>query len=262
MGKITIDICGGLGNQLFQIFAMIKLAKTNGMQFVLPNKYYLIQPNNTNKRHTYYNLFPSIDVQESLEGIRIQEQNFEYEPINIEPVKNYCFTGFFQSWKYVEGINPLDYIRLPKSDQNRLDDLKQKMRSEKKVLVSVHIRRGDYLKLSHFHHVVPIEYYKNASLTLKNLGIYNPLYVIFSDDIDWCKQNFEFLENKIFIQETDYVELFLMSSCDHHIIGNSSFSWWGAYLNENPYKHVIYPPKWFEIGINTKDLCPPKWIKC
>jgi len=101
-------------------------------------------------------------------------------------------------------------------------------------------------------------YYIKAMERLKDK---TDVFVVFSDDIEWCKQNFS---NAVFIEnEKDYVEVYLMSLCDNHIISNSSFSWWGAWMNKNENKTVIGPQIWFGPGIGhrTSDILPDNWIK-
>ena len=103
------------------------------------------------------------------------------------------------------------------------------------------------------------EYYKNA---LDIIGGYENLYV-FSDDINWCKTNLKF-KNMVFVEGNDDVEdLWLMSLCDHNIIANSSFSWWGAWLNINPNKKVISPKRWFgeQTNLSSDDIIPVSWTK-
>ena len=106
-----------------------------------------------------------------------------------------------------------------------------------------------------------MEYYRSAVDLIGK----EKLFFIFSDDINWCKNNFDFIENKFFIENNkDYEDLILMSLCSHNIIANSSFSWWGAWLNSNPNKIIISPKKWFGNKYNfhnTKDLYNEKWIK-
>ena len=90
-------------------------------------------------------------------------------------------------------------------------------------------------------------------------------YLIFSDDLEWCKENFDFIENKVIIEgNTDYQDLYLMSLCKNNIICNSTFSWWGAWLNKNDKKIVIAPEKWFSSAdeyYNTEDIIPSNSIK-
>ncbi|HOV15035.1 MAG TPA: alpha-1,2-fucosyltransferase, partial [Spirochaetota bacterium] len=133
--------------------------------------------------------------------------------------------------------------------------------------VSIHVRRGDYvgnIKTLNFHGVCEIDYYIDAINSIKQ-KVQNPLFFIFSDDIEWCKNNIKD-ENSIFIdfERDDYVDMYLMTVCKHNIIANSSFSYWAAYLNQNFDKIVIAPKKWFKDdnqNKRTEGLIPEKWIR-
>jgi hypothetical protein len=125
--------------------------------------------------------------------------------------------------------------------------------------VSLHVRRSDYIDSNGYHPVQSISYYKNA---IDYLSDYDHLF-IFSDDIQWCKENLKF-KNMIFMENfSDIQDMYVMSQCKNNIIANSSFSWWGAWLNNNPKKVVISPSKWFgdHVNINQSDIIPSKWIK-
>ena len=127
----------------------------------------------------------------------------------------------------------------------------------KENLCSIHVRRGDYLGLPNHHPACPLEYYEEAMKQMDD----SKIFLVFSDDFGWCKENFT-NSNVIFIEDNkDYIDLFLMTLCQNNIIANSSFSWWGAWLNQNENKKVIAPNKWFGKAIqhNTKDLIPPTW---
>jgi len=120
------------------------------------------------------------------------------------------------------------------------------------------VRRGDYLNNKDHHPVLPISYYQKA------IGAFSDAqFVVFSDDISWCKSHFDFSDTLLFIEDNDEVtDLYLMSLMKHHIIANSSFSWWGAWLCQNPDKVVIAPQLWFgpaAVDHDTKDLIPEVW---
>ena len=132
--------------------------------------------------------------------------------------------------------------------------------------VSIHIRRGDYVnsqKTNQFHGVCSLEYY-NEAIALIVQKIANPVFFVFSDDIAWARANLKTRYSIEYVSDKkipDYEELIIMSRCKHNILANSSFSWWGAWLNENPDKIVIAPKKWFAENIDTKDLIPPSWVR-
>jgi hypothetical protein len=140
------------------------------------------------------------------------------------------------------------------------------------ISISIHIRRGDYVqnkKTGKHHGNCSSEYYKNALdeiLSKLSKGQReNVRLFIFSDDIEWARKNLSFACPSVFVSNPatpDYEELVLMSKCSHHIIANSSFSWWGAWLDSNPQKIVIAPAKWFNTRQSLyKDIVPSSWIK-
>lgn len=181
---------------------------------------------------------------------------------NIPYKKNMCLQGFFQSEKYF-----LDFKKEIKDlfgiNSVNLDYIKKEYGDIINNSISIHIRRQDYMETQQFHPLCTIEYYKEAIDSFDN-GKYR--FLVFSDDIEWCKNNF-IGEKFIFLNDKDYIDLWLMSLCEHNIIANSTFSWWGAWLNKNPHKKVISPKKWFGpayTDINNsidRDLIPEKWIK-
>ena len=117
------------------------------------------------------------------------------------------------------------------------------------------MRRGDYLNYPHIHPVCDVSYYQKGLENIKD--IQNIL--VFSDDISWCKNNLNFPYPTHYIEETDVTELWLMSLCKHNIIANSTFSWWGAWLNNNKDKVVVGPTKWFGPSLqheDTSDILP------
>jgi hypothetical protein len=133
--------------------------------------------------------------------------------------------------------------------------------------VSLHVRRGDYVtseKTGIYHGVCSLEYYTSAIQTLTKL--YNDLhFFVFSDDIEWCKTHLNIPGEVFFVSNNNgpnsYLDMELMSLCNHNIIANSSFSWWGAWLNNSKNKVVIAPKKWFaDSSINTDNLYPKNWL--
>jgi hypothetical protein len=134
--------------------------------------------------------------------------------------------------------------------------------------VSIHIRRGDYVTNKRHSKVFSPcshDYYSRAAKLIADQQP-NPHYFVFSDDIGWAKANLEFEYPTTFVDVNDeahsHEDMRLMSLCNHNIIANSSFSWWGAWLNVNPEKVVIAPQKWFsDYKCNTQDMIPENWIK-
>lgn len=201
------------------------------------------------------------------------EYNYNSKYLNIEAKISYIF-GFFQSYKYFdhmrgEVLKTFTFPEIKKEDKNNFEILEKIKNTES---ISIHIRRGDFLNLEHYK-VCDIEYYKKSFLLLieklkeRNIEKENINFFIFSDDIAWCMENLDFLkEYKVdFIdwnkKENSYKDMQLMSECKHNIIPNSTFSWWGAYLNKNDSKIILVPEYWWKNILNTTDRCPKNWIR-
>ena len=262
MNYILCCLNGRLGNQLFEIANCYYLSKKYG-------KYLIVSYDNDNHKDNYLNkIFHNLNIklESKSKHISIHEKNFHYTPIILDYDKNYSISGYFQSELYFYNIKEFinDLFYLDKDDNDLLLELYNKytlhFKNEKKI-ISIHIRRTDYIN-NPILCVLPISYYKKC---IDYFGA-DCNYLIFSDDIKWCKENIliNSLINKEFVQEKDYLELFLMSKCDHNIIANSTFSWWGAYLNKNPKKEVLYPNQWFTLNTiecNNNTICPTSWKK-
>jgi hypothetical protein len=131
--------------------------------------------------------------------------------------------------------------------------------------VSIHIRRTDYVSnpnTRRFHGICDMDYYYKAVKMIAG-KVHSSNFFLFSDDINWVKENFRIKYPTIFVDHigSDAEELLLMSLCKHNIIANSSFSWWGAWLNRNLSKIVIAPKKWFKVNVNERDIVPQEWIR-
>ena len=127
--------------------------------------------------------------------------------------------------------------------------------------VSLHVRRGDYLNLKNIN-VLGVDYYMKAVEYIRK-SVEKPIFFIFSDDLDWCKKSLGFLDGCIYVDrtQTEIDDLKLMSFCRHNIIANSSFSWWGAWLNQNPRKTVIAPKDWMLNDPGSNNVILSDWVK-
>lgn len=243
----------GVGNQLFCVATALGYAYEYDATAVFPqiktdkfiNKY---------KDTLYKNL--KIGRTDVIAGLNYRESRFEFDEIN-QYNGILRTTGYFQSFKYFEKhrdkiLKDLNIESLQSNVIEKYGDFSD--------FVSIHVRRGDYLELSDYHHNLQIDYYRKA---VKNFD-QDTKFLIFSNDIGWCKQNFDFLKHVSFSEALeDWEDIILMSTCRDNIIANSSFSWWGAWLNENKNKIVIAPKNWFGPKYahkNTKDLLPEDWI--
>ena len=189
------------------------------------------------------------------------------EAITFNPtlfeMHNIYMYGYYQSEKYFKEI--ANIIRKDFTFSKPVDIINQKLINQigNTESVSIHIRRGDYLNIPNTQNICNISYYKKAiNFILKNIS--NPKFYIFSNDINWCKQHLQ-IDNAVFISnnigKNSFIDMQLMSCCKHNIIANSTFSWWGAWLNNNPNKIIISPNKWMNDTNGTDDIIPNDWIK-
>jgi hypothetical protein len=256
---ITCQLKGGLGNYLFQIISTLGISKKQNKKFIIDLKNIHVGHNHILKYKE--NIFSKLDF-ETIDldvPIYVVHEVIKYCEIpNFDhPIK---LDGYLQNEKYFKDYKNI-ILNLLSPNLQILDKLNNKY-SEilKKQTCSIHVRRGDYVNLQHIHNLQNLEFYQNCYNLIKNEC---DMFLIFSDDIDWCKSNFDFIENKIFIENNeDYEDLYLMSLCRHNIISNSTFSWWGAWINQNINKKVFYPSKWFNVDyIDYSEIGCDKWIK-
>lgn len=174
------------------------------------------------------------------------------------------FDGYWQSWKYINGIIGIlqkDFTPNYEINQETKNTIK-KMQAENSVFVGV--RKGDYtLKINHYG-IFQQEYYDRALECIENV-VKDPVYYIFSNDINWVKNNLNFGKRNVIYREkedvvNDFEELILMMNCKHSIIVNSTYHWWGARMNYYPGKIVVAPKKWF-FDDKPIDIVPPEWEK-
>ena len=250
------QFAGGLGNMMFQL-ASAKGISSNNSHTVATDFTHL---GTIHRLPTEYknNIFRNVkQLSEHIKGERIDVSKFEYSDVKLNRVHTQL-TGYYQSPKYFDHIRDeiINFFSPTEEINSYIEDKYGKIDD----FVSIHIRRGDYTKLSQFHHNLDISYYENA---IDYFSGHN--FMVFSDDIEWCKENFDFSPDSKFIEgEEDYIDLYMMSKCQHNIIANSTFSWWAAYLNTNSNKSVVYPDKWFGPAnadkFSTQDLFPNDWI--
>lgn len=263
---IVSYLIGGLGNMMFKVAGTIGIALDNGTDCSFPNLTshlnYLNGERNFNPSlkhaHSYYEIFSKIRTDFDNQKLPVISFPFHYEKKIIE--NDVIINGFFQSERYFINYRDkiLEIFKIPDTIKETIDSKYSEILKGRTA--SIHVRRGDYLKYQNHHPTQSLSYY-HKSIELLNDKV--DTFLIFSDDIGWCKENIKG-ENILYIDnELDYIELYLMSLCDNNIIANSSFSWWGAWLNENPDKIVIAPKRWFGPAIreNSDDIIPNNWIK-
>lgn len=179
---------------------------------------------------------------------------------------NCTFVGYWQSWKYFSNIEQtIRQLYQFENVEYRLLEVKSQL-EEIGNLTSIHIRRTDYLKYPEIYGgVCTDDYYMSAMEYIEKNTDGNVNFVVFTDDREWIKENFKrrdflWVDESQFDKYQDWYDMYLMSLCKNNIIANSSFSWWGAWLNSNKQKIVVAPQKWL-VDREMKDICPDTWIR-
>jgi len=264
MNYISTNHRGGLGNVMFKLASTIGIALDNNVDYLFSNEFLRPIDQITSKgfddyRIYYDNILRNVSFIQELPKpyTTYVEDQFHYKPIPYQPGTNLLIDGGLQSEKYF--INHKQIILDIFKPTEEIKHLIKSNYEDINQYVSIHVRRGDYLNFPEHHPQQTAEYYKSA---VELIGI-DKTYIIFSDDVDGCKSLFDFIPNKFFYNSgTDWLDMYIMSMCKHNIICNSSFSWWGAYLNETPNKIVVAPKKWFGVvyeSWDTTDLIPTSW---
>lgn len=261
---IYVNLMGRIGNNLFQVATAMSLAKRMRAKVVaVPNPYYVLPPPDEGKSlYDYLQPYMSTFLQNIEIANELPDNVFIYKEPSFSfhelPFTDRLYLyGYFQSEKYFD----IPYIRKSFSISKKLKEslVYRYGHLLQKNPVSVNVRRGDYLLLQNQHPVCSVDYYFKC---MEEIGK-RRCYIVTSDDIQWCRQNFVGDNYHIIDNITPLENLYLQSLCRDHIISNSTFSWWGAWLDPNPEKIVLAPLRWFgtELSyIDTKDLLPNNWI--
>ena len=287
---IVMRLKGGLGNQLFQyaLGRALSLSKNTTLQLDTSSfksdtlREYRLDAFNiaastsdqlpffaTDGRAKHFNTL--------IQGIRglffkpyqiIKEKSFSFDPSVLECSDHAYLDGFWQSEQYfasfAQDIRKDLSLKMPL--QGDLKDLAEQISLANAV--SLHVRRGDYVSnptTTAYHGVCSAQWYEEAAKIMEE-KVSQPTFFVFSDDYEWAKENLRFNSPAVFIAPSpdgqECNDMHVMSLCKHHIIANSSFSWWGAWLNPSPSKIIIAPKNWFVAGPkNTNDLIPSSWIR-
>src|SRR3989339_1303727 len=289
---IITKLIGGIGNQMFQYAAGKALAEHRGVELKLDisdfqfytNRWFSLNHFNINAdiaSDEEISKFIGKNKSKSLMLLRERigrllplkrrkiyyEHHFHYDEGFFNLPSNIYINGYWQSEKYFKDIKSiiLNDLSFKEPLEGLNNEISVKILSSNSV--SIHIRRGDYVtnKITHLTHgVCGIEYYINV-INYISKHLEEPHFFIFSDEPDWAKTNLRTSFPISFVNhnsgQNDFEDMRLLSLCRHHIIANSSFSWWGAWLCRNENKIVIAPQKWFnEYKADTKDLYPEDWI--
>lgn len=288
---IIIKACGGLGNQLFQYAAGRSLAHKRGVELVLDLSWFEHRPSSNTVRefelaryeiqarkpNAYERLWLKLHQGRFLSRMPIlprrwrhfREATFAFDSKVLDVPNNTYLDGYWQSYKYFSDIAQL--IRTELTPKAVLGDMDRAVATAishaNSQAVSLHVRRGDYVTnpaAAKTHGLCGKSYYEHAVKTVI-LSLKEPHFFVFSDDMEWVRGNLALPGKVTYVEhngtESAFQDLRLMSLCDHHIIANSSFSWWGAWLRGNEHGVVIAPAKWFADGRNTSDLTPIHWVR-
>jgi len=291
---IIIRLIGGLGNQLFQYAFARSLAISNNYDFKID-----ISEFEHYKLHNYslnhFNIIENIATESDIEkynfkiykwvnrihlldniiplnkrSIVYERKPFEYDEKLLNVSNDTYIIGYFQNEKYFKNIRNvlINDFKIKNDIYGENGMIADKIKRSNSV--SIHIRRGDYINnenTNNIHGTCNLNYYKK-SMDMINKKISNPTYFVFSDDIKWAKSNIVTAKDLFFIDNnnasTNYEDLRLMSLCKINIIANSTFSWWSAWLNNNPNKLVIAPKRWFKDPQKNKmslNIVPKSWYR-
>jgi hypothetical protein len=278
MSKLNIiSIAGGLGNQMFQyaFYLSLKVKEPKSITKVYIAKYSLHNGYELDtvfdiKKHLISNLISGF-LKKMLKKWTLKIQDLAigtYTNFKTDASKIVYYSGYWQSEKYFK--NAEDIIRQQFTFKRELlnkKNIELLTQFSNKNTVSVHIRRGDYVTNTDANILLgglcDLSYYEKA-ISFIEKNVRDPYFYFFSDDIEWAKNHFSNLKNVYFVdwnhKADSWQDMFLMSKCTHNIIANSSFSWWGAWLNDNMDKIVIAPSKWFRSH-ETLDILPENWTK-
>lgn len=271
---IIVRLKGGLGNQMFEYAAGRALALKTGSELLLdatflndrtPRKHFTFRSYelgifNIHTRFTFLSrlsfmisiplLWPTLSVL-SARLRMIFSKDFRY------------LSGYFQNEMYFKQFE--SEIRDDLSPRDPLSSEAKKITEsiQTSESVSVHVRRGDYVsdsKTAEVHGFLGVEYYENAANFIAG-KVNNPHFFVFSDDLEWCRNNMN-INRPVHYVSCGVNDLHLMSLCKHNIIANSTFSWWGAWLNKNPRKIVVAPKRWFAgSDHDSEDIVPKNWVR-
>ncbi len=269
--SVTSYLMGGCANQLFQYATGLALARRFGARLQLDVSYY-----ETQKTHRSYalGLFSGVKaplVREST-GEIIYEQGYPYNPALFEsPSRRFSIRGYWQCEKYFEGLRTelSNQLRVRQPLPTFHADIERQIAEAAGRSVFLHIRRTDYVG-NPFHVVLPMDYYVRASALIVQ-KIADPVFFVFSDDEQWCRENFRLPWRTVIADSPDMslagredAVLWLMRRCSHAIIANSSFSWWGAWLGADARGGIVVAPTaWFgpAWAEDPRDIVPGRWLK-
>lgn len=249
---------GHLGNQMFQYAALVGLAKKYDRKFCIPHKDVFGKAYYTELRSNIYDAFNIKPYQgiSSFPTVNEGEFHFNEALFNNFPKQDVNLLGYFQSEKWF--AHAREEVKAEFSFKEEFGGLAKTMREQLSgEVIALHVRRTDYVNNPN-HDSIGMDYYEAA---LKEVP-QDATVIVFTDDPEWAKVQPQFPDERFFVSETGcaYTDMALISMCDYHIIANSTFSWWGAWLSES--KKVVAPKNWFGPALNhkTDDIYCEGWV--
>lgn len=263
----SIGYLGRLGNQMFQFASSVGIARKNSYEVFFPVENCSrfsgegpVDPKTGTMIEVKCDILDCFEVPngyfKSMIEIRPRsiyyEGDFKFNPQVLSLPLDTDLYGYFQDERYFRDIKQeiLSCFQFKEEHSKRAKDYWEKEVSpylENKKSVSLHVRRGDYTVYPDHHPTCSGQYYLSA---IQRLGREDHKFLVFSDDVEWCLREFSSPEFIVIDSGSPYSDLKMMTDCDHHIIANSSYSWWGAWLNQKPGKRVFAPSRWFGPAIN------------
>jgi len=282
---VIVSVLGGLGNQMFQyalylrlceIYECVKLDISRFEKYKLHNGYELERVFGVTPDYAKYSDVKHMSLSRKNPYITriykyvfkkrkyeyLEKETHIYDENVFKQSDHVYYCGYWQNEKYFINIREKLLNEYKFKHVLSVKNVNLKLMIEDSDSVSVHVRRGDYMKQKRLQGICDLVYYKNAFEEIEK-RIINPKYFIFSDDIKWCAEQFK--EKKcVFVDwnnnDLSYLDMQMMSICKHNIIANSSFSWWAAWLNKNMNKIVVAPAMWV-VGLKNTDIIPMSWVK-
>jgi hypothetical protein len=283
---------GGLGNQLFQYAAGRRIAHNNDTTLKLDISWF---EKESPRRYTlnHFNIIENIASSREISLLKMSDNNplniarglaerlkpyykrstirekfYQFDPRILDVGPDAYLDGYWQSEKYFKDISEIIRREFTFKHEPEKENACLARHILETESVGIHIRRGDYAcnpTINQVHGLCSLGYYSRAIEKLTD-EISKPNFFVFSDDPQWARENLELAHPAMFVinnsNDKGYEDLRLLSLCKHHIIANSSFSWWGAWLSNNKDKMVFAPAKWFNSGeFDTRDLIPASWHK-
>jgi hypothetical protein len=292
---IAVKLMGGLGNQMFQYAAARSLAlEKKTWVYLDPSFLYEDSKGRWTQRDYELDVFHikykfersgrvrflrSLNVKNYMKKLsdsswwffpyrNFYQPDHRFHPELFSYPKNTYLHGYFQSEKYFikhEAQIRKDFEFLEPAKERNAEVLEQIRNS---FSISIHVRRGDYVTLaaaSEFHGLMGPAYYTAGADEILRGKSETPSFFVFSDDPQWCKENIRLSGETVYVDwntgKQSFEDMRLMSNCKHHVIANSSFSWWGAWLNPSKEKIIVAPKQWFNDASNQTDIVPESWIR-